>query len=93
MRAKELLAEPSLYPFSHTKGYMQVMKELLDVAGYANLKLTSQNLWDQAASSGKTLGNVGETSVSVWMIGDREKHGADCDITESEDSNNEARLT
>ena len=57
---------------------MQVMKELWDEAGYADLNLTSKNLRDQAASLEKTLRNVGETIVrSVRRIRDRETQGAD----------------
>lgn len=68
---------------------MQVMKELWDKAGYADLNLTSKNLRDQAASLEKTLRNVRETIVrSVRRI--REQTG---DITESEDSSNETRPT
>ena len=85
-RAKELstLGETPRNPSGRKKGYMQIMKELWDETGYADLNLTSQNLRDQAASLEKTLGNVGETIVrSVRRIRDRETQGIDCDITES----------
>ena len=38
------------------KGYMRVMKELRDEAGFENLALTSQNLQDQAAKLKKSIG-------------------------------------
>jgi len=43
------------------KGYMTVMKELLDDMGYAEIGLSSQNLQDQAARVERTLGNVKDT--------------------------------
>ena len=60
-RAKELSTsgERPRNPSGRKKRYMQIMKELWDEAGYADLNLTSQNLRDQAASLEKTLGNVG----------------------------------
>ena len=84
-RAKELSAsgERPRNPSGRKKRYMQIMKELWDEAGYADLNLTSQNLRDQATGLEKTLRNVGETIVkSVRRIRDRETQGIDCDITE-----------
>ena len=42
---------------------MRVMKELWDEAGFENLALTSQNLWDQAARLVKFIGDVGHVIV------------------------------
>ena len=41
------------------KGYMLIMKELWDEAGFENLAFTSQNLRDQAARLEKSIGDVG----------------------------------
>lgn len=48
------------------KGYMRVMKELWDDMGYEHMKLSSQNLRDQAARLEKSMGDVvGNTSSRV----------------------------
>ena len=46
------------------RGYMSIMKDLLEEHGYAELKLSEQNLRDQAAKLKQTLGNVEEVFLS-----------------------------
>ena len=58
-KAKEMTESnnPPLKADGKPKGYMQVMKELWDLMGYAGLKQNKQN---QAAYVEKTLGDVSE---------------------------------
>ena len=60
------------------KGYMSVMKELWDEAGFENLALTSQNLRDQAARLEKSIGDVGRViAASVGLrAGSKEADGS-----------------
>ena len=61
------------------KGYMRVMKELWDEAGFGNLALTSQNLRDQAARLEKSIGDVGHAiAKSVGLrTGSEEAYGSE----------------
>ena len=43
------------------KGYMELVKELLDQMGHEDLEFTRQNLRDQAARLEKSLGSVSST--------------------------------
>ena len=56
-------------------GYMAVLKDLWEEEGYAELKLTSQNLRDHAAKIEETMGDVRETIVS--SIGQKESEERD----------------
>ena len=59
------------------KGYMRVMKELWDEAGFENLALTSQNLRDQAARLEKSIGDVGYLiAASVGLRSSDEADGS-----------------
>ena len=66
------------------KGYMRVMKELWDEAGFENLALTSQNLRDQAARLEKSIGDVGHViAASVGLrAGSEEADGSEGSTSE-----------
>ena len=60
------MKDPAVMVGGRRKGYMEVMKELFDQAGYEHLGFTRQNLRDQAAHLEKSLGNVtGNVSSKV----------------------------
>ena len=42
-------------------GYMAIMKQLWDNSEFADLNLSTQNLWDQASRIEKSLGSAGST--------------------------------
>ena len=52
------MKDPVVMVWGRRKGYMEVMKELFDQAGYEHLGFTHQNLRDQAAHLETLLGNV-----------------------------------
>ena len=65
------------------KGYMRVMKELWDEAGFENLALTSQNLRDQAAKLEKSIGDVGYLiAASVGLRTSDEAYGSEGSTSE-----------
>ena len=43
------------------RGYMAIMKHLWDNSEFADLNLSTQNLWDQASRIEKSLGSAGST--------------------------------
>ena len=55
------------------KGYMELMKELLDQTGHEDIGFTKQNLRDQAARLEKSLGSV----ISTITSGIKAKRGGD----------------
>ena len=57
------MKDPAVKAGRRREGYMEVMKELFDQAGYEHLGFTSQNLRDRAAHLENSLGNV-TTNVS-----------------------------
>ena len=64
-------------------GYMRVMKELWDEAGFENLALTSQNLRDQAARLEKSIGDVGYLiAASVGLRTSEEADGSEGSTSE-----------
>ena len=73
-KAKQLVAsnDPPWNPNGRRKGYMQLMKELLDEAGHSELGLTSQNLRNHAKWLERSIGNVRETIVQDVGNRDRE---------------------
>ena len=55
------------------KGYMELMKELLDQTGHEDIGFTKQNLRDQAAQLEKSLGRI----ISTITNGIKAKRGGD----------------
>ncbi|XP_068671379.1 uncharacterized protein [Montipora foliosa] len=66
LKTKELVnsENPPRKENGRKRGYMSIMKDLWEERGYAELKLSEQNLRDQAAKLEQTLGNVEEVSLS-----------------------------
>ena len=66
LKAKELVnsENPPRKENGRKRGYMSIMKDLWEERGYAELKLSEQNLRDQAAKLEQTLGNVEEVFLS-----------------------------
>jgi len=66
LKAKELLnsENPPRKENGRKRGYMSIMKDLWEGRGYAELKLSEQNLREQVAKLEQTLGNVEEVFLS-----------------------------
>ena len=56
--AKDLYSRRTL---REKHGYMAIMKQLWDNSEFADLNLSTQNLWDQASRIEKSLGSAGST--------------------------------
>ena len=65
-------------------GYISVIKELLDEAGFQNLALTSQNLRDQATRLEKSIGDVGHVIATSVGLRDRSEEAAALEGSTSE---------